>query len=98
VYARTDRIPEAKDLLQSALKLEPEHYRANLLYGRILDLTGQSADAVPHLETAARVQAKSLEARLFLADAYEKLGRAADAQRARREAAAPRQSGAAMPQ
>jgi arylsulfatase A-like enzyme/cytochrome c-type biogenesis protein CcmH/NrfG len=43
VYARTDRIPEAKDLLQSALKIEPEHYRANLLYGRILDLTGQSA-------------------------------------------------------
>lgn len=97
VYARTERVDEAKELLQRALTIDAEHYRSNLLYGRLLDLLGQSTEALPYLETAARVQAKSAEARIFLADAYQKVGRAADAQRLRREAAALRQAAPATP-
>jgi Tfp pilus assembly protein PilF len=66
--------------------LEPRHYRANLLLGRILFLQGQAASARPHLERAVEVQPDSREAHAFLAEAYEKLGRAADAERERKRA------------
>jgi len=83
VYARIDKVPQAMDELREALALEPQHYRANLLAGRVLSLQGQAAAALPYLERAAAVQAGSAEAQAFLAEAYEKLGRAADAERAR---------------
>jgi tetratricopeptide (TPR) repeat protein len=86
VYARIDRVPEALGELRSALELEPRHYRANLLLGRILFLQGQAASARPHLERAVEVQPDSREAHAFLAEAYEKLGRAADAERERKRA------------
>ncbi len=41
---------------------------------------------MPYLEKAAEVQPASVEAHTFLADAYERLGRAADAQRERARA------------
>jgi arylsulfatase A-like enzyme/Tfp pilus assembly protein PilF len=83
VYARIDRVPEALGELRTALELEPRHYRANLLLGRILFLQGQAGSARPHLERAVEVQPDSREAHAFLAEAYEKLGRAADAERER---------------
>jgi choline-sulfatase len=91
VYARTDRVPAALAELRAALEQEPEHYRANLLYGRILSLQGQVAESLPHLEKAAGNAAASAEAHLFLAEAYTKAGRAQDAARERaRAASAPR--------
>jgi len=93
VYARIDRVPEAITELDTTLSLNPDHYRANLLRGRILSLEKNPAAAVPNLEAAARVQPKSREAHLFLADAYQQLGREAEAQREQAEAnklAAPR--------
>ena len=91
VYARIERVPEAVRELGEALALDPAHYRANLLLGRILSLQGQAAAAVPHLEAAAASPAASGEAHRFLADAYEQLGRRDDAARARARAApAPR--------
>ena len=36
VYARIDRVPEAMTELDTTLGLSPDHYRANLLRGRIL--------------------------------------------------------------
>lgn len=86
VYARIDRVPEALVELRAALELEPGHYRANLLFGRILTLQGTAAEALPYLERAAASQPTSSEARAFLADAYERLGRAADAARERARA------------
>ena len=81
VYARIDRVPEALAELRAAIDLEPRHFRANLLLGRILALSGQAQAAVAHLRTAADVQPTSAEAHEFLADAYEKIGdRAAAAQ------------------
>jgi arylsulfatase A-like enzyme/thioredoxin-like negative regulator of GroEL len=83
VYARTDRVPEAMAELDLTLGLSPNHYRANLLRGRILSLQGDPASALANLEKAAETQPDSREAHLFLAEAYTQLGRTVDAQRQR---------------
>jgi arylsulfatase A-like enzyme/uncharacterized protein HemY len=88
VDARIDKIDEATTELRAALALEPRHFRANLLLGRILTLQGQAGAAVEYLRTATAVQSSSAEAYQFLADAYEKSGRAAEAAAARQRAAA----------
>jgi arylsulfatase A-like enzyme/Tfp pilus assembly protein PilF len=86
VYARIDRVSEAVGELQAALELEPRHYRANLLLGRIHTLQGQAAAGVPYLQRAAEAQPSSVEAQAFLADAYQALGRVAEAAQARARA------------
>jgi tetratricopeptide (TPR) repeat protein len=86
VYARIDRVPEAMAELATTLTLSPNHYRANLLRGRILSLQGKPLDALPNLKKAAEVQPDSREAHAFLADAYAQLGRTLDADRERAEA------------
>jgi len=86
VYARIDRIDEAVGELKAALELEPRHYRANLLLGRILTLQGQAVAGLPYLQRAAEAQPSSVEAQAFLGDAYQALGRAADAAQARARA------------
>src|SRR5207245_11617775 len=86
IYALTGRHHEAAKSLLVVLQGEPDHYRANLLLGRMLFLKGTFAEALPYLEKAAAVQADSGEAHSFLADEYEKLGRASDAARERAEA------------
>lgn len=83
VYARIDRVPDAMIELDTTLSLAPDHYRANLLRGRILSLQGNQAVALLNLEKAAQVQPDSREAHAFLADAYSKLGRVMDAARER---------------
>jgi arylsulfatase A-like enzyme/Tfp pilus assembly protein PilF len=87
IYARIDRVEDATRELRIALDLEPRHYRANLLMGRLLDLQGRSAEGVPFLEQAVAANADSYEAHAFLADAYERVGRASDAARMRARAA-----------
>ncbi|HWZ82585.1 MAG TPA: sulfatase-like hydrolase/transferase [Terriglobales bacterium] len=79
VYARTDRVPDAMDHLDICLGLDPRHYRANLLRGRILTLQHHAAEALPNLQKAVEVQPDSREGHLFLADAYEQLGETAKA-------------------
>ena len=83
VYARIDRVPEALAELDTTLNLTPDHYRANLLRGRILSLQGNPSGALPNLEKATQVQPDSREAHVFLAEAYAQLGRVLDAQRER---------------
>src|SRR5215475_3660251 len=86
IYARTGRPQDAAKDLLIVLQGEPDHYRANLLLGRMLFLNGTFDEALPYLEKAAEVQADSGEAHSFLADEYEKLGRAEDAAREQAEA------------
>lgn len=86
VYARTKRVPEAVDLLRNVLAQNPQHFRANLLLGRILTLQDQPQAALPYLEAATQAEADSSEAYAFLADAFLRAGRPEDAQRARRRA------------
>src|ERR1700686_3101523 len=89
VYARIDRVPEAMEHLDTCLGLSPDHYRANLLRGRLLSLLGKPSEALPNLQKAAAVEPDSREAHLFLADAYGQLGRSAEekVERARAEEA-----------
>lgn len=91
VYARVDRVPEAMEHLDICLELSSDHYRANLLRGRLLSLLGKADEALPNLQKAASIEPASREAHLFLADAYAQLGRPADekAERARAEQARP---------
>jgi len=72
VYARIDRVPDAIAELKRAVALEPRHFQANLLLGRILTLRGDKIAAVPYLRTAMEVQPDSVEAKQFLADALKK--------------------------
>jgi len=86
VYARIDRVPDAMKELDITLSSDPDHYRANLLRGRILSLQNNPEEALPNLEKAVKVQPSSVEAHLFLADAYAQLGRQADAKTQHAEA------------
>ncbi len=72
VLARIDRVPEAIKELHAAIDLEPKHFRANLLLGRILTLQGDAEHAIPYLRTAAAVQPSNAEAIQFLNDAIAK--------------------------
>jgi arylsulfatase A-like enzyme/Tfp pilus assembly protein PilF len=83
VYARIDRVPDAMAELDSTLGISPDHYRANLLRGRILSLQGNPLGGLNNLEKATQVQPDSREAHLFLADAYTQLGRLSDAKNER---------------
>ena len=75
----------------------PDHYRANLLRGRILSLQKIPDQALPNLQKAVEVQPASVEAHLFLGDAYAQLGRQQDALREREEAARLRQASPSQP-
>ena len=72
--------------LDICLELDPNHYRANLLRGRILSLQKRPQEGLANLEKAVTVQPDSREAHLFLAEAYAQLGRAVDAERERARA------------
>ena len=76
--------------LDTTLSLTPDHYRANLLRGRILSLQGKPDDALPNLQKAAKVQPDSKEAHLFLSHAYTQLNRDADAAQERAKAQSQR--------
>jgi arylsulfatase A-like enzyme/Flp pilus assembly protein TadD len=72
VDARIDRVDDAIAELRAAIALEPRHFRANLLLGRILTLRGDKASALPYLQTAVSVDPSSAEAKQFLADAVKR--------------------------
>jgi tetratricopeptide (TPR) repeat protein len=72
--------------LNTTLGLNADHYRANLLRGRILSLQGNPVEALPNLSKAAKVQPESREAHAFLADAYRQLGQPLEAARESAEA------------
>jgi arylsulfatase A-like enzyme/thioredoxin-like negative regulator of GroEL len=74
VDARIDKVPEAMDHLKVTLDMVPDHYRANLLRGRILYLQGDAAGAIPNLQAATRAEPNSVEAHTFLAEAYAQSG------------------------
>jgi arylsulfatase A-like enzyme/Tfp pilus assembly protein PilF len=72
VLARIDRVTDAIRELHAAIDLDPKHFRANLLLGRILTLQGDADRAVPYLRTAVAVQPTNAEANQFLNDAISK--------------------------
>jgi choline-sulfatase len=83
-YARLNRPADARKELDTTLKLEPDNFRANLVLGRMLTLQGKPAEGLPNLKKAVKLEPKSPDAHMFLADAYGRMGQIA---MARREAA-----------
>ncbi|MGA7849498.1 MAG: sulfatase-like hydrolase/transferase [Terriglobales bacterium] len=87
VHTRLKQVPEATKEYEKALELDPDHFQANLRYGRLLFLEGHPDAALPKLSRAAKVDPDSAEAHAFLADAYQQLGQAENAERERAKAA-----------
>jgi predicted Zn-dependent protease len=82
-----NHIPEATAEFENALKIEPDHFLANLKYGEMLFREGDPAAALPKLIRAAKVDPKSAEAHTFLADVYQQLGQPQNASLERAKAA-----------
>jgi choline-sulfatase len=76
VDARIDKVPEAMDHLKITLDMVPDHYRSNLLRGRIIYLQGDAAAAIPNLQAATKAEPNSVEAHTFLSEAYAQSGNA----------------------
>jgi tetratricopeptide (TPR) repeat protein len=82
VYVRLNRFADAKKELQTALRLKPGFYPANLMLGQIFVLVEKDgASALPHLQKAEKAKPDSADAHALLAQAYELLGRKSDAER-----------------
>jgi tetratricopeptide (TPR) repeat protein len=92
VYARTQHVPEAVDLLETVLQLNPQHFRANLLLGRILTLQHLSREALPYLKQAEISEPDNFEPHAFLADALDELGESESATTERMRAQALKHS------
>jgi arylsulfatase A-like enzyme/Flp pilus assembly protein TadD len=86
VHLRLKHIPEATAEFENSLKIEPDHFLANLKYGEMLFREGDAAAALPKAVLAAKVDPKSAEAHAFLADVYQQLGQAQNASRERAKA------------
>lgn len=81
-------VPEATRELEASLKIDPDHFAANLKYGEMLFLEGHPDAALPMLNHAAQLDPESAEAHRYLADTYEQLGESRQAVQEREKAAA----------
>ena len=79
-------IPEAIQEFEKTLELDPNHYQANLLFGRLLFLEGHPKQAFPKLQQAAKLEPNLREPHAFLADLYQELGQPEKAARERAQA------------
>ena len=59
---------------RATLKRETNHFRSNLLLGRLLGIQGNAAESLPYLRQAAKIDPKSVEAHIFLANVYSRTG------------------------
>jgi predicted Zn-dependent protease len=75
----------ARAAAAEAVKLEPEHFAARLALGQVLLETNDADRAVAELEQAAALAPESPQTYFLLARAYARVGRTADAERARAE-------------
>ena len=80
---KTNRMPEAVKAFEETLKIEPTNFRANLLLGRLYGMQQDGKSALPYLLAAAKIDPKSLEAHMFLANVYLELGQMQKAERER---------------
>ena len=86
VSTHLKHVPEATREYEKTLELDPNHFQANLMYGQLLLLEGHPDAALPKLSRAAELDPESAEAHGFLAVAYQRLGRAQEAERERTRA------------
>ena len=85
-YEHLGRVPDAMKSYQMTLQLNPNHYRANLMFGRLLGMHDNASEALPYLRRAVELQPESPDAHKFLANVYSELGEEGNARRERAEA------------
>jgi arylsulfatase A-like enzyme/Tfp pilus assembly protein PilF len=85
-YEHLGRVPDAIKSYQTALQLNPNQYRANLMFGRLLGMREDPQAALPYSQKAVQLQPQSPEAHKFLANVYTELGQEENARRERAEA------------
>jgi len=82
---RTERLEQARSFAQKAVAAAPADFAGHALLGRILVSMGQPQEGVRELERARDIEPGSPQVFYSLASAYAKLGRHADAEKARAE-------------
>jgi choline-sulfatase len=85
-YEHEGRLEDATHEFQSGLRLNPEHYKANLMFGRLLGMHGDPGRALLYLQKAVKLQPESPDGHKFLANVYTELGQTENAQREQAEA------------
>jgi predicted Zn-dependent protease len=73
-------------LYRTTLRLNPDHFGANLMLGRLLAMQHRVDAALPYLRKAVGLEPASVDAHRFLANAYLELGQNDNARRERAEA------------
>jgi tetratricopeptide (TPR) repeat protein len=71
----------AASAFRAELEIDPNHYESNLLLGTLLREGGQTEEALPRLEHAARLRGGDLAVKFSLGAAYLAAGRMAEARR-----------------
>jgi arylsulfatase A-like enzyme len=85
-YASTRQYPKAVEVLHKAIELQPNSPWAHFYMGTSLLQTGDFKTAAVHLEIASARLPEFREAHTSLAEAYDHLGRTADAKKERARA------------
>ena len=85
-YEHLGRVPDAIKSYQTALQLNPNQYRANLMFGRLLGMRDDPQAALSYSQKAVQLQPQSPDAHKFLANVYTELGQEENARRERAEA------------
>jgi arylsulfatase A-like enzyme/Tfp pilus assembly protein PilF len=85
-YARTNHLSAAIRECQTVLQYDPEDYGSYLILGQSLAQSGDPQTGITMLEKAASLQPQDPLSHAWLAEAYDRLGRKADAARERAEA------------
>jgi Flp pilus assembly protein TadD len=78
-------LARAKADFLAAVRANAGNALAHLYLGRIAKRQGQTAEAIVHLETAARLKPNKPDSFFELAGAYDRMGRTKDAARARQQ-------------
>ena len=86
VYQRTSRSADALTEFQDSLRLEPNHFPANLLLGRQLLIQHRASEALPYLRKANQLRPDSIDAHGFLAEVYSELGQEGQARQEQKQA------------
>lgn len=84
-YENLERAVEAERSYRDVLKINPNHFRANLFLGRLFGMQNNGAAALPFLQKAARLQPQSPDAHRYLAIVYGQLGQPENAHREQAE-------------
>ncbi|MBI3477791.1 MAG: sulfatase-like hydrolase/transferase [Acidobacteria bacterium] len=85
-YGQVGRMDDSRRELEAVLKITPDDFRANLVFGRMLVLQDKPSQGLVPLKKAARLQPNDPNPHMFLSDAYARLGQRANAEREHQEA------------